>query len=106
PPSVARDLPSQHSPSEFEPYRKLAGARPACLGAAHLLSDFAEIGVSQERIGCPETDRVGDIEELGPQLHLHSLSHREVLKKTHVNILDPLPTRVGGKPRSVARPLV
>src|SRR5450432_439841 len=88
-------------PSELEPYRDLAVTR-----AVRRTGDSAEIGVSQERIGCPETNRVGEIKELGSQFQLHSLSHREVLEKPHVNILDPFSPDIRGETGGIARYLV
>src|ERR1700733_2102034 len=99
--SGAKHLPVRTPPLELEPNRELAIARLVrCTG------DFAEIGVSHERIGCSETNRVGDIKELGSQFQLHSLSHREVLEQTHVSIPDPFPAHIRGKTRRVARYLV
>src|SRR5450432_3544642 len=88
-------------PSELEPYRDLAVTR-----AVRRTGDSAEIGVSHERIGGSETNRVGDIKELGSQFQLHSLSHREVLEQPHVSISDPFPSYIGGETGSVARYLV
>src|SRR5438132_11536781 len=99
--SSAKHLPSPHSPSEFEPHCNLPVAR-----VVRLSGDFAESGVSQERVGCPEAYRVGEIKELGSQFQFHSFPDREVLEETHVSIPYPLRSRVAGKPRCIARHLI
>src|SRR5438105_8860051 len=99
--SIARHLPSPRPPSELEPDRDLPVAR-----VARRTGDSAEIGISQKRIGCPEANRVGEIEEFGSQFQFHSFPDREVLEEPHVSILYPLPSRIGGKTRSVPRHLV
>ena len=90
-----------HPPSELEPDCDLPVPR-----VARRTGDSAEIGISQKRIGCPEANRVGEIEEFGSQFQFHSFPDREVLEETHVSIPDPLRSRVGGKPRCIARHLI
>jgi len=46
------------------------------------------------------------MEELGSQFQFHPFPDRKILEEPHINILDPFPSRVGGKTRSVPGHLV
>ena len=84
---------------ELKPHSDLRMTRRT---ARHSGSDLPEGGVAIERVWRSKAGSVEEVEELSPQLQLHSLSWNELFGKRQIDVVYAIAPQAGVEARRIA----